>query len=88
MLYEQDFMNSQNRRSCAVKSYKFLVGIVSVFVGSFLLFFGNQPVQAAESESQCVICHTSPKKLIKITREIAKSNEGKSATESKSKGEG
>ncbi len=40
---------------------------------------------AAASDSQCIDCHTSARKLIKITREIAKT---RPLVESKSKGLG
>jgi hypothetical protein len=40
---------------------------------------------SAATESQCVECHTSPRKLIQITREIAKL---RPPVESKSKGPG
>jgi hypothetical protein len=40
------------------------------------------------SENHCFTCHTNPRKLIQITREIAKANKGKPAKSSKIEGEG
>jgi hypothetical protein len=43
---------------------------------------------AAAGENQCFTCHTNPRKLIQITREIAKAKKGLPAKSSESEGEG
>ena len=54
-----------------------------------LLFF-SQPivVQADENENHCFTCHTNPRKLIEITREISKLATNKPGASKETKGEG
>ncbi|BBO78226.1 hypothetical protein DSCW_56430 [Desulfosarcina widdelii] len=54
-----------------------------------LLFF-SQPivVQAAEGENHCFSCHTNPRKLIQITRELSKLAKNKPGASKETKGEG
>jgi hypothetical protein len=54
-----------------------------------LLFF-SQPVivQAAEGENHCFSCHTNPRKLIQITRELSKLDKNKPGASKETKGEG
>ena len=59
----------------------------------FALFFllvvpDNMSLSVGASENHCFTCHTNPRKLIQITREIAKANKGKPAKSSKIEGEG
>jgi len=58
------------------KTFKFLLLIVPLIIFLTIAFV---------LASQCVVCHTSPRKLIQITREIAKN---RPPVESKSKGPG
>jgi len=41
-------------------------------ISSLILVLGNPPSVQAYEDTQCFICHTSAKKLIEITREIAR----------------
>jgi len=53
----------------------------------FLLSSGTV-TQSAEQENHCFTCHTNARKLIQITREIAKSKEGEPEATVESEGEG
>jgi len=54
-----------------------------------LLFSSHPPiVQSAESENYCFTCHTNPRKLIEITREISKLDTKKPGASKETKGEG
>ena len=53
-----------------------------------LLVPENMSLSVGASENHCFTCHTNPRKLIQITREIAKANKGKPAKSSKIEGEG
>jgi nitrate/TMAO reductase-like tetraheme cytochrome c subunit len=69
-----------------VKTFKWTLTLFMVVGCLCFLIFENHQAQTAETESQCVLCHTSPVQLIKITREIAKNKPVEGAK--KSKGEG
>ena len=70
-----------------MKSLMLMAGIVFAFLFSIVVS-ANLPVSAAAGENHCFTCHTNPRKLIQITREIAKANKGKPAKSSKTEGEG
>ena len=70
-----------------MKSLMLTVGIVLALLLS-IIAAANLSVFAAASENHCFTCHTNPRKLIQITREIAKANKGKPAKSSKTEGEG
>lgn len=54
-----------------------------------LLFFSHPiVVQAAGGENHCFSCHTNPRKLIQITREISKLATNKPGASKETKGEG
>ena len=67
---------------------KFLISVGLVFAVPLFLPYGSPAAESAGKENHCFTCHTNARKLIKITREIAKANEGKPGTSSESKGEG
>ena len=48
----------------------------------------NISVSIGASENHCFTCHTNPRKLIQITRDIAKANKAKPAKSSEIAGEG
>lgn len=58
-------------------------------IAACLLFF-SQPivVQADEDENHCFTCHTNPRKLIQITRELSKLAKDKPGASKETKGEG
>ena len=62
------------------------VGVLSAAC-LFLLSSGTV-TQSAEQENHCFTCHTNARKLIQITREIAKSREGEPKATVESEGEG
>lgn len=70
-----------------MKSLMLTAGIVFALLFSIVVS-RNLSVSAAASENHCFTCHTNPRKLIQITREIAKANKGKPAKSSKTEGEG
>ena len=47
-----------------------VIGLAVAF--SFIFILGNTFICQAYEDTQCFKCHTSAKKLIEITREIAK----------------
>jgi hypothetical protein len=55
---------------------------------SLLLLYGSGTARSAEGENHCFTCHTSARKLIKITREIAKADKGKPGASAETEGEG
>ena len=64
-----------------------VVGVLMVFV--CLLFLAQTPaVRSAEQENHCFSCHTNPRKLIEITREIARANQDKPGASIETEGEG
>jgi len=60
----------------------FCIGAVFSF---FLIPLGPFTGQAYE-DTQCFVCHTSAKKLIEITREIAKARPAVTSTETEGEG--
>jgi hypothetical protein len=70
-----------------MKSLVLMAGIILALFFSIIVS-ANLSVSAAASENHCFTCHTNPRKLIQITREIAKANKGKPAKSSKTEGEG
>jgi hypothetical protein len=70
-----------------MKSSMLTVGIVFALLFSIIVST-NLSVSIAANENHCFTCHTNPRKLIQITREIAKVNKGEPAKSSKTEGEG
>lgn len=62
------------------------LGILAVVVS--LCFSGNSWSQATTGENHCFTCHTNPRKLIQITREIAKTRKGEPVKSAAIEGEG
>ena len=57
--------------------------------GLFLMLFqDNWVARGSQKENHCFTCHTSARKLIKITREIARAQEAEPVAAVKSEGEG
>ena len=63
----------------------FRVLCVAAICSVFLIPLGPFTSQAYE-DTQCFICHTSAKKLIEITREIAKTRPAVTSTETEGEG--
>lgn len=73
-----------------MKRVKFLT-VQGVVVAVCLLFLAEIPVvwsTESENENHCFTCHTNPRKLIKITREIAKADLNKPGASIETVGEG
>ena len=69
------------------KAIRFLISLVFALGVSLLLFQGHRMAWSADKENQCFTCHTSARKLIQITREIAETKKAApSATESEGEG--
>jgi hypothetical protein len=58
---------------------------IAAVISVFLISFGPLSSQAYE-DTQCFICHTSAKKLIEITREIAKARPAVKSAETEGEG--
>lgn len=65
-----------------------LTAIGAVVVVCLLLLSGRPAVQSAENENHCFTCHTNPRKLIEITREISRLDTQKPGASKETKGEG
>ena len=59
--------------------------VIFSIVPLFAIFFTNFP-SVAQDESSCIKCHTSPKTLIELTRELAKKKPPKKSAETKGEG--
>jgi len=71
-----------------MKAVKLIVGS-GLAAALCLLFYPHPPAaRSAENENHCFTCHTNPRKLIEITREIAKLNVNKPGASKETKGEG
>lgn len=71
-----------------MKSTKFATLLKLSMAACVICFIKALPVFAAQQENYCFTCHTNPRKLIEITREIARTNPKKPGTSSETKGEG
>jgi len=69
-----------------MRAIKFVISVGLVF--AVFVFFGSPTAQSAEKENYCFTCHTSARKLIKITREIARADKGKPGASVATEGEG
>jgi hypothetical protein len=71
-----------------MRAIKFAMNIGLALAISLFLFYGSRVAWSAEEENHCFTCHTNARKLIKITREIAKTDKGKPRASTETKGEG
>ncbi|MCP4721560.1 MAG: hypothetical protein GY860_19050 [Desulfobacteraceae bacterium] len=71
-----------------MKAIKVVFCLGLVFVASLFSFYSSPMSQSAENENYCFTCHTNARKLIKITREIAKAGKDKPGGSAETKGEG
>ena len=78
----------QNLRKKTMRSIKFVISVGLIFAVSIFLSYGSDSARSAEKENYCFTCHTNPRKLIKITREIAKADKGKPGGSAETEGEG
>ena len=65
---------------------KYLRYVCLPIVSSLIFVLGNPPLARAYEDTQCFICHTSAKKLIEITREIAKTRPAAKSAETAGEG--
>ncbi|MBE9569885.1 MAG: hypothetical protein IMF11_04625 [Proteobacteria bacterium] len=71
-----------------MKTILFALSLLLALGVSFILFQDNWVARSAEKENYCFTCHTNARKLIQITREIAKAKKGKPSASVESEGEG
>jgi len=71
-----------------MRTIKVVVCLGLVFAVSLFLFYSSPGARSAEKENYCFTCHTNARKLIKITREIAKADKGKPGGSAETEGEG
>lgn len=63
--------------------------VAGLMVSVCLLFLVETPaVRSAQEENHCFTCHTNPRKLIEITREIARADQEKPGASIETEGEG
>lgn len=61
--------------------------VIGLAIAFCLVFIPGSPfISQASEDSQCFKCHTSAKKLIEITREIAKTRPALKSAETKGEG--
>jgi len=70
-----------------MRLWKYSTGLVATLIAVHFLFIGGATSWADADDDQCLDCHTSPRKLITITRAIAKTAE-KPAVSLETVGEG
>lgn len=71
-----------------MKTIKFAIVVGSVVAVCLLFFSKPTIVRSAENENHCFTCHTNPRKLIEITREISRLDTNTPGASSETKGEG
>ena len=71
-----------------MRANKFVIIGGLLIVASFILTFGGLKAQSTQNENHCFTCHTNARKLIQITREIAKADKDKPGASSETEGEG
>jgi len=71
-----------------MRTIKILITGRVIIAASFILIFGGVQAQPTKEENHCFTCHTNARKLIQITREIAKTNKNTPGASSETKGEG
>jgi hypothetical protein len=62
------------------------IGILGLVVSFYSV--GDSWSQATNGENHCFTCHTNPRKLIQITREIANARKGRQVKSAAIQGEG
>ena len=71
-----------------MRAIKVVICLGLVFTAYLFSFYNNPEAQSAEKENYCFTCHTNARKLIKITREIAKADKDKPGGSAETEGEG
>jgi len=71
-----------------MKPTRVIITIASVFAVFLFPFSTGNAANTTKGENYCFTCHTSARKLIKITREIATSNKNRPGASPETKGEG
>ncbi len=71
-----------------MKAIKVVICLGLVFAASIFSFYCSPMAQSTEKENYCFTCHTNARKLIKITREIAKADKDKPGGSAETEGEG
>ena len=65
------------------------VSCTGLVLAILLLFvLGPPESRSVENENHCFTCHTNPRQLIKITREIARADQAKPGASIETEGEG
>lgn len=71
-----------------MKTILFALSLLLALGVFFILFQDNWVARSAEKENYCFTCHTNARKLIQITRKIAKADKGKPGGSAETEGEG
>lgn len=64
------------------------IAIGGVVVVCLLFLSGTPAIRSGQNENHCFTCHTNPRKLIEITREISRRDTQKPGASKETKGEG
>ena len=71
-----------------MRAIKLVICSGLVFAASLFSFYSSPKAHSVEKENYCFTCHTNARKLIKITREIAKADKDKPGGSAETEGEG
>jgi len=71
-----------------MKAIKLAIAVAVMIFICLLCLPETSPVRSAQQENYCFTCHTNPRKLIEITRELAQTNLDKPGASAETKGEG
>jgi hypothetical protein len=71
-----------------MRAMKFLISVGLVFAVCLFFPYGSPAAESVGKENYCFTCHTNARKLIKITREIARADKGKPGASVATEGEG
>jgi hypothetical protein len=71
-----------------MRAVKFLISVGLILAVSIFFLYGSRVVRSAQQENHCFTCHTDPRKLIQITREITRADKGKPGASVETAGEG
>jgi hypothetical protein len=71
-----------------MRAIRFLISVGLVFAVYLFLPYDSPAAESAGKENHCFTCHTNARKLIKITREIARADKGKPGASVATEGEG
>ena len=71
-----------------LKASKYLLVVVALVIAALFFFQASPSGWAQEGETQCVVCHTTPRQLIGAVRELEKERGSSPKVSTETEGEG